>query len=125
MSKNPTTKTPTGIASALLYELEDEIVITSFAERGVPSPSIAFSRRDGSLSSSSGVDLPQNCRPSSVFFGLLGMLHLRAGPYIAIIAAEEKIATLWSGDVIRRIVRIEFIPVLRRQVKYPRNARAL
>jgi hypothetical protein len=43
------------------------------------------------------------------------MLNLRTGPHLAVIAAEEKIATLWSGDVIRRIIRIEFVPVLRRQ----------
>jgi len=116
MSKVPPfQKTTPGVASALLYELEDEIVITSFAERGAPAPSIAFSRRDGSVTSSFSTDLPQQCRPSSVFFGLLGLLHLRTGPHLAIIAAEEKVATLWSGDVIHRISRIEFVPILRRQ----------
>jgi hypothetical protein len=116
MSKVPPfQKTASGVASALLYELEDEIVITSFAERGAPAPSIAFSRRDGSMTSSLSTDLPQQCRPTSVFFGLLGLLHLRTGPHLAIIAAEEKVATLWSGDVIHRISRIEFVPVLRRQ----------
>ena len=74
--------TPTGMSSGLLYELENEIVITSFAERGAPSPSIAFSRQNGSMTSSLHAELPQNCRPSSVFFGLLGLLHLRTGQHL-------------------------------------------
>jgi hypothetical protein len=80
MSKGPSSQpAPTGMSSGLLYELEDEIVITSFAERGAASPSLAFSRRDGSMTSSLHAELPLNCRPSSVFFGLLGLLHLRTG----------------------------------------------
>ena len=78
----PSQKTPTGMSSGLLYELEDEIVITSFAERGESSPSIAFSRVDGSMTSSLHAELPQSCRPSSVFFGLLGLLHLRTGQHL-------------------------------------------